>query len=60
LKPIFDAVAKNYADGIKFVKVTVNEEPDLASRCGIQGIGRMGLLIAYNSDIETIRLRDNH
>jgi len=38
LKPIFDAVAKNYADDIKFVKVNVNEEPDLASRYGIQGI----------------------
>ncbi len=38
LKPIFDAVAKKYADEIKFVKVNVNQEPDLASRYGIQGI----------------------
>lgn len=39
LKPIFDAVAKNYApDDIKFVKVNVNLESDLASRYGIQGI----------------------
>src|SRR5215831_10901053 len=38
LKPIFDAVAKDSADDIKFVKVNVGQEPDLASRYGIQGI----------------------
>jgi thioredoxin 1 len=38
LKPIFDTVAKHYADDIKFVKVNVDQEPDLASRYGIQGI----------------------
>jgi thioredoxin 1 len=38
LKPIFDAVAKNYADDIKFVKVNVDQELDLASKYGIQGI----------------------
>src|SRR5215472_4960193 len=38
LKPIFDAVAKDSADDIKFVKVNVEQELDLASRYGIQGI----------------------
>lgn len=39
LKPVFDAVAKDYGgENIKFVKVNVDEEPDLASRYGIQGI----------------------
>ena len=37
MKPIFDAVAKNYADDIKFLKVNVGQEPGLASRDGIQG-----------------------
>lgn len=38
LKPVFDAVAKDYAENIKFVKINVNQETDLASRYGIQGI----------------------
>jgi len=38
LKPVFDAVAKDHAENIKFVKVNVDQEPDLASRYGIQGI----------------------
>jgi thioredoxin 1 len=37
LKPIFESVAKDYQD-IKFVKVNVQEEGELASRYGIQGI----------------------
>jgi thioredoxin 1 len=37
LKPIFESVAKDY-QGIKFVKVNVQEEADLASRHGVQGI----------------------
>lgn len=37
LKPIFESVAKSYQD-IKFVKVNVQQEADLASRYGIQGI----------------------
>ena len=37
LKPIFESVAKDYQD-IKFVKVNVQEEGDLASRYGVQGI----------------------
>jgi thioredoxin 1 len=36
LKPIFDSVAKDYAENINFVKINVDEEPDLASRYGIQ------------------------
>ena len=38
LKPVFDSVAKDYAENIKFVKVNVGEEPELAARYGIQGI----------------------
>ena len=38
LKPVFDSVAKDYEENIKFVKVNVDEEPELASRYGIQGI----------------------
>ncbi len=37
LKPIFESVAKEYQD-IKFVKVNVQEEGDLASRYGVRGI----------------------
>ena len=35
---MFDVVAKDYAEKIKFVKINVDQEPDLASRYGIQGI----------------------
>jgi thioredoxin 1 len=38
LKPVFDVAAKDYAGNIKFVKINVDQEPDLASRYGIQGI----------------------
>jgi thioredoxin 1 len=37
LKPIFESVAKEHQD-IRFVKVNVQEQADLASRYGIQGI----------------------
>lgn len=37
LKPVFESVAKDY-QGIKFVKVNVQDEGDLASRHGIRGI----------------------
>ena len=37
LKPIFESVAKDY-QGIKFVKVNVQEEEKLASKYGIRGI----------------------
>jgi len=35
---ILFTIETNYADDIKFVKVNVGPEPDLASRDGIQGI----------------------
>jgi len=38
LKPIFEEVAREDKHGIEFVKVNVDEEPDVASRYGIQGI----------------------
>ena len=37
LKPIFESAATDYQD-IKFVKVNVQAEADIASRYGIQGI----------------------
>jgi thioredoxin 1 len=37
LKPIFEKVANDYQE-IKFVKVNVQEQEDLAGRYGIQGI----------------------
>lgn len=38
LKPVFEKVAEKYADQMQFVKVNVEEEGDIASRYGIQGI----------------------
>ncbi len=37
LKPVFESIAGNYPE-IKFVKVNVDEEPEIASQFGIQGI----------------------
>lgn len=37
LKPIFESIADDYPD-IKFVKVNVEQEQEIASRYGIQGI----------------------
>jgi thioredoxin 1 len=37
LKPVFEAIAKDYPD-IKFVKVNVEQDPDIASKYGIRGI----------------------
>lgn len=37
LKPVFESVAKDYQD-IKFAKVNVDREPDIASKYGILGI----------------------
>jgi thioredoxin 1 len=38
LKPVFDSVAKDYEEKIRFLKINVDEEAELASRYGIQGI----------------------
>lgn len=37
LKPVFESVANDYKD-INFIKVNVDEHPDIASKYGIQGI----------------------
>jgi thioredoxin len=37
LKPVFEVIAKDYPD-IKFVKVNVEQDPDIASKYGIRGI----------------------
>jgi thioredoxin 1 len=37
LKPIFESIASKYPD-IRFVKVNVDEQQELASRYGIRGI----------------------
>jgi thioredoxin len=38
LKPVFDSIAKDYEEKIRFVKLNVDEEPEIASRYGIRGI----------------------
>jgi thioredoxin 1 len=38
LKPVFELVAKEYSGDIKFVKVNVEEEQEITSKYGIQGI----------------------
>ncbi len=37
LKPVFEEVSNDFPD-VKFVKVNVEDEPNIASRYGIQGI----------------------
>lgn len=38
LKPIFESVAEENASEMQFVKVNVDEEGDIASKYGVQGI----------------------
>lgn len=38
LKPLFESVAEDYAEQMQFVKVNVDEERDIASKYGVQGI----------------------
>ncbi len=38
LAPVFERLASEYADRVKFVKANVDEEPGLARRYGIQGL----------------------
>lgn len=38
LKPIFESIANDYTQQMEFVKVNVDEEPNIASKYGIQGI----------------------
>ena len=38
IDPILKALAKDYKDRLKIVKINVDEEPDLASRYSIQSI----------------------
>jgi thioredoxin 1 len=37
LKPVFESIANDYKE-IHFIKVNVDEHPDIASKYGIQGI----------------------
>lgn len=37
LKPVFESIANDYKD-VNFIKVNVDEHPDIASKYGIQGI----------------------
>ena len=41
IAPVLEALAKDYKDKLKVVKINVDEEPDLASRYGIQSIPTM-------------------
>ncbi len=38
IAPVLKELAKDYKDKLKLVKINVDEEPDLASRFGIQSI----------------------
>ena len=38
IAPVLQALAKDYKDKLKVVKINVDEEPDLAARYGIQSI----------------------
>ena len=38
IAPVLEALAKDYKDRLKVAKINVDEEPDLASRYGIQSI----------------------
>ena len=38
IAPVLQALAKDYKDKLKVVKINVDEEPDLAARFGIQSI----------------------
>ena len=35
---VFESMENTYTDRIKFVKVNIDEDPDLAGRCGIRSI----------------------
>ncbi len=37
LKPVFEEVSNDFAD-VKFVKINVQDEPNIASKYGVQGI----------------------
>jgi thioredoxin 1 len=54
LAPILDEVAGEYADKVKFVKINVDENPDLAKKYSVRGIPT--LLLLKNGEIEASKV----
>ncbi|MGN0550380.1 MAG: thioredoxin [Acutalibacteraceae bacterium] len=52
LAPVFEQLADEYSGDIKFVKINVDEESDLASKCGVMSIPTV---IFYKNGIEENR-----
>ena len=48
LAPVIDECSEQYADKAVFVKVNVDESPDLASRYGIMAIPFIGVFVGGN------------
>jgi len=54
LAPILDEVANEYAGKVKFVKVNVDNNPDLAKKYSVRGIPT--LLLLKNGEIEASKI----
>jgi len=54
LAPVLDEVANEYAGKVKFVKVNVDNNPDLAKKYSVRGIPT--LLLLKNGEIETSKI----
>lgn len=54
LAPVLDEVAGEYADKVKFVKVNVDENPELAKKYSVRGIPT--LLLLKNGEIEASKV----
>jgi len=54
LAPVLDEIAGEYASKVKFVKVNVDENPDLAKKYSVRGIPT--LLLLKNGEIESSKV----
>ncbi len=51
--PVFEELSNDYEGKLKFAKVNVDDEPELASRFGIQGIPSL-VILKGNSEVDRI------